>query len=347
MQVNEKVISSFSGKDVISYEIKNKNGFELKVLNYGAVLTDILVPDRNGNIENVILKYQDINVYEENPSYIGATLGRTAGRINVGQAVFQGETLTFNKNYGTHQGQGGNIGFNKVFWTGKTFINETSAGIEFSYLSKDGEEGYPGNLDVKITFTVTEDNEIKINYKGVSDKDTLVNISNHCYFNLSGDGKDSVLEHQLFIDSDKIVELQETQVPTGELLSVENTPFDFRQVKTVGKDIDADYPQLNLARGYDHPWVLNEGDGKKVHIYDEKSGRNMEIYTDQETVVIYTMNYKNAEPLFDGIAQEIRYGICFETQNPPIGENSCFIDNSTLKAGTEYNKTTLYKFYTK
>lgn len=347
MNVESKVIGNFDNRDVIRYELINDHGFQVNVLNYGGIITDILAPDKNGVLENVVLKYKDLAAYKRNPSYLGATIGRTSGRVCEGMISLDDATIVLNKNYGLHQGHGGNEGFNKKFWESKAFVADDIVTLKLSYLSVDGEENYPGNLKVDVEYMVTNDNELIMRYTAISDKNTLVNLTNHSYFNLSGDVKESILNHSLYIDSDYLVELDSTQIPTGKLLDVKNTPFDFKSAKKIGKDIDGVHEQLKIGNGYDHPWLLNKGNDCKVKVYHKTSGRALDIYTNQDSVVVYSMNFPDEELLFIERKAEKREGICFETQSPPIGRNNSFIKNSILKAGEEYSKETVYKFYVK
>lgn len=344
MIILEEVISKLNEREIISFNIKNSNGLELKVLNFGAIITDILVPDRKGIIENVVLKYENIEDYKENNPYYGGVIGRTAGRIANGKVNLNGEELEFYKNYGINQGHGGKEGFNKKIFDYKIINGKEEAAVEFTYLSKDKEEGYPGNLEVKVRYTVTENNEIKINYYGISDKDTLVNLTNHSYFNLSGNKEEDILKHSLYIDSDFLFEINENQVPSGNLINIEETAFDFKTPKLIGKDINKDESQLKIGNGYDHPWALNSGDNPKLKLYHKGSGRLMEMYTNQISVVLYTLNYPENKKLEGGKLPLMRGAVAIETQSPPIGDNNTFLKYSILKKGSEYNKETIYKF---
>lgn len=344
MKVLKVLVGSFNGREVESYNLRNSKGFGINVLNYGAIITDVIVPDKNGVFENVILKYDDINTYKENPSYYGALIGRTSGRIANGKVDLDGKELNFNKNYGRNQGHGGEVGFNKRFLDAKSGSSENEVYVEFSYLSPSWEEGYPGNLNIKVRYTVTENNEFKILYKAISDEDTLVNLTNHSYFNLSGNCKDDILSHYLYVDSDFLIELNETSAPSGEIISLEGTPFDFTNPKTIGRDIEDEDYQIEIGQGYDHPWVLNSGDDIKIRLYHKSSGRQMDVYTNQNSVVLYSLNYPD-DYLLDCGKKAIRRGaLAIETQAPPIGENSSFAKYSVLRKGEEYNKETIYKF---
>lgn len=347
MEVNERIVGKIKNRDVIAYELANSNGFKVTVLNYGGIIKEILVPSREGKLENVVLAYRDISSYEENPSYLGAIIGRTSGRICNGEVSLNGRKIKFNKNYGLHQGHGGNEGFNKSFWKPKVFKEEDKAILSLEYFSPNNEENYPGNLNVRVEYSVTCNNELIIRYYAKSDQKTMVNLTNHSYFNLSGNLKNDVLNQYLKIDSDYILELDSTMVPSGRCISVDNTPFDFRGDKEIGQDINKNHYQLNIASGYDHTWLLNKGRDRKVQLYDKNSGRVMDIYSNQISVVVYSMNFPDNNTLYTGRRARKREGICFEMQSPPIGRNEAFLDYSILNSGELYSKETIFKFYTK
>lgn len=347
MKISEKILTKFDSNEIKSYTITNSSGFAVTVLNYGGIITEILVKDKYGKIENVVMKYDDINTYKINPSYFGALIGRTSGRICEGRVNFNGKELEFNKNYGLHQGHGGSLGFDKKIMDVQTFIGNKESYVELSFKSNDNEEGYPGNLKVKVRYTVTEDCTLKINYNGISDKDTLLNLTNHSYFNLCGFNKETVLNHYLYIDSDHLIELDETQVPTGKLLDLIYSAFDFIIPKEIGKRIDRNDYQLTIGCGYDHPWLLNQGDHVKVRLWDEVSGRCMDVYTNQKAVVLYSLNFPDDELVEGSVKSNRRGAIAIETQSPPIGRNNCFIEDSILLKDKLYDKETIYKFYIK
>lgn len=346
MDIKENIVGKFQNRNVKSYELINDYGFRIKVLNFGGVITDIITPDRNGVYENVILRYKDISTYEKNPSYLGAIVGRTAGRICEGRVEIDGRSIELNRNYGLHQGHGGNIGFNKRFWNVDKVENKDKVSVRLTYLSPDGEENYPGNLWAEVEYEVNNAGEFIIRYRGKSNKDTLVNMTNHSYFNLSGNAREDILKHNLRINADYICELDKTQVPTGKLLEVTGTPFDFRLQKEIGKDIECDHDQINIGSGYDHPWIFKKSCGVKVHLYHETSGRAMDVCTNQKAAVMYTMNFPDDELLNIGKRARKRDGICFETQSPPIGRNNAFLKDSILKKNQLYKRETIFKFYT-
>lgn len=344
MKWNKKFLYNVEDKEVFAYSIINENNCLVEVLNLGCTMTKIIVPDRDGNLENVILGCKDMETYIVNPSYMGAILGRTAGRICEGKVTIEGTDYNLNLNYGVHQGQGGTLGLNKKVWDAEIIEKNDEISLKLNTFSPDGEENYPGNVDVQVTFTFNEENELKIQYEGTTDKTTLFNMSQHNYFNLSGNIKRSITDEYLKIGADSIMEIDETAVTTGKKIDVTNTPFDFREGKLVGRDINCENNQLKIANGYDHTWNLNKSLESDVYLEDVTSGRTMTINTDQNHVVIYTMNYSNGPVLYDGKVERVRHGICFETQKPPIGRNQVFLEQSILKNNEKYSQNTVYKF---
>lgn len=328
-------------------KLTNTAGMEVEILTLGAIIKSIKVPDREGNFENVLLEYQDINTYKENPGYINAAIGRTAGRIHKAEFTINDTTYHLAKNDGNNSLHGGLKGFDKKIWKSKDVSTKDVSAVELSTFSPDGEEGYPGNLELKITYSLDEENVFTIYYEALADEDTLYNPTNHGYFNLSGDAKRGIEDQELMIRAKYVCELDEENIVTGKLLDVaEHTPFDFTKPKAIGKDIDQDHVQLNSRNGYDHPWVLDQGQGA-VTLYDDESGRHMEVSTDQKTVVVYSMGSANPSKFTNGKENIARYGITFETQSYPIGHNQCYKEDSLLLANEKYTQKTSFKFTTR
>ena len=344
MKYKKSIVGSLNNEEIVAYNIKFKNGFEVEILNLGGVITKIITPDKDNNLENIVLAYEDINDYIENPYYYGAIIGRTSGRINEGKIIIDENEYELNKNYGLHQGHGGDKGFSHRIWKVEIEENDNCVTLNLNTLSKDMEENYPGNLNVSVIFNIYEDYKIEEIYRAKSDKNTLVNMTNHTYFNLSGNIKEPVTDSYLQLDSDYILELNETCVPTGEKIDVTKTPFYFRKLKLIGRDIDENHEQIRIGNGYDHAFLLNND--KNIYLEDKKSKRNMTIETNQDCVVVYTMNWEHEKITYTGEAPHIRHGICFETQAQPIGENMCFMENSILNKDKEYIQKTVYKFST-
>ena len=325
--------------------LKNDKGMEVECLNLGGIITKINVPDREGKVENVVLAYDDLNVYAENPGYLGAIIGRTAGRIHKGQITLNNITYPLGKN-NDQKGNtlhGGISGFDKKIWDVEPFEDFDQVGVHLHAISEDGEEGYPGCVRITVTYVLKEDNTFEIAYYGVSDKDTLLNMTNHSYFNLSGNAKTPVTTQMLTVESDSVTELDAQNIATGHLLSVEeHTALNFKKEKCIGQDIEADI--LTLQGGYDHAWKLNKGHQVDAKLRDEASGRCMSVVTSCEAVVIYSLNFPNDYLLDNKKVMAHRGGICFETQSLPIGYNECFKESSLLRAQEPYKAATQFKF---
>ena len=289
MDIKYNKVGELQGKSIIKYSLVNDQESKIEILNLGGIITGIYVPDKDGIIENVVVGYKDVKNYFDNSSYYGAIIGRTAGRISNGSVILDGKTIKFNKNYKITQCHGGNVGFNKKIWKVETDIANDNVSLKLSYFSADGEENYPGNITVSVTYSFNNNNEFTIKYAAVSDKKTLINLTNHSYFNLSGNLKHTILKHKLFIDSDKFLEIDESSIPTGNILDVKDTPFDFRKPKFIGDDIDKKHYQIKYANGYDNYFIFN--DNKCIRMEYEKTGRGMKITTNNEGALVYTMNY--------------------------------------------------------
>ena len=328
-------------------KLSNSVGIEVEILTLGGIIKSIKVPDKDGKFENILIEYEDINRYKVNPGYINALIGRTAGRIHNAAFTINDRTYKLAKNDGNNALHGGAVGFDKKIWKSKDLSDDQVSAVELTCFSPDGEEGYPGNLEVKVTYSLDQNNVFSIAYEALSDKDTLVNLTNHGYFNLSGQAKRTIEDQELMIKAEQVCQLDEENIVTGKLFDVNQHPaFDFRAPKAIGQDIDQDHPQLRPRQGYDHPWVLNQGQGA-VTLHDPMSGRHMEISTDQNTVVVYTMNEANPSRFTNGKENITRYGVTFETQNYPIGHNQCFKDQNLVLANEKYRQKTLFEFTVK
>lgn len=349
MKINKKTYN-IKGKEITEISIVNKNNIKVSAINLGGIITEIITPDKNGDFGNIVLSLENKKDYFDNPSYIGATIGRTAGRIKDGEFTLNDKKYNLIKNYGENSGHGGKNGFNKKIMDFRTFENKEEAGIIFSFISLDFEENYPGDLEVEIKYTLNNKNEFKIEYFGKTNKDTLVNLTNHSYFNLAGNYKESIKYHNLFIDSDKILKLDDTLAPSGEKMDVFNTPFDFNFMREIGEEMHFDHEELIRANGYDHYFIFNEkGNNKKpkVRIGNKFSGREMDIYSDYMGVLFYSQNFTNKELLSDGNILDTHRGIALEFQNPPIGKNETYKSNSILRKNEEYYKFITYVFKTR
>jgi aldose 1-epimerase len=329
-------------KDIALITLRNKNNIELKLMSYGASIVELHTPDREGKLENIVLTYEHIDDYIKNIPYFGVVVGRTSGRIGGGSFKLSGEQYQLDRNAGINNLHGGPKGFSFKNWDYSISEKEDRASVEFTCVSEDMEEGYPGNLEVKVIYTLTEDNEMTIEYQALSDKDTICNLTNHSYFNLSGDYKRKVTEQHLKIKADSFLETDNNLVPTGKILDVKNTPMDFNSEKLIGRDVESDYLPLRIATGYDHAWLFSSKEAQ-VEMYDEQSGRKMTISTTYPCVVVYTYNFANNEGLMYDKAGSKYDGICFETQYEPDGINHEGFNSAVLSAGSSYNQRTVFK----
>ncbi|MHB1393253.1 MAG: aldose epimerase family protein [Clostridia bacterium] len=335
-------IMRLENKDTALITLRNKNNIELKLMSYGASIVELHTPDREGKLENIVLTYEHIEDYIKNTPYFGVTVGRTSGRIGAGSFTLSGKQYELDRNAGINHIHGGPGGFSFKNWGYAILEKEDEASVEFTYVSKDMEEGYPGRLEAKVKYTLNENNELIIEYQALSDKNTICNLTNHSYFNLSGNYKRKVTEQYLKIKSDNFLETDNNLVPTGKRLDVANTPMDFNSEKLIGRDIESNYKPLRIANGYDHPWLLS-GKEAQVEMYDEQSGRKMTISTTYPCVVVYTYNFANNERLKYDKAGSKYDGICFETQFEPDGINHESFNSAELSAGSGYNKKTVFK----
>lgn len=349
MKITQKSFGKTSrGEEATLYTVSNSNGMKVTFTDYGANIVSIFVPDSKGNIADVALGFENIEGYEENKPGFGAFIGRHANRISDAKFELNGKVYELDKNDGKNNLHGGFVGYNKFMYETEIYEEEDIASIEFSRLSPHMEQGFPGNLDISVTYSLTESDELVIEYYAVSDKDTIVNLTNHTYFNLSGHNSGSILDHKVWIKANQFTPTTKDLIPTGELWDVTGTPMDFRTLKKIGQEIDSDYEPLKLGGGYDHNFVLDIS-GNEVEkvgeLVDDKSGRRMEIFTDMPGMQLYTGNMippvKNSK---NGAVYHKRDGVCFETQYFP---NSCNINSfpsCMLKAGKEYDSVTIYKF---
>ena len=338
-----------TGAPVQIYTLKNEKGMEIQITPYGATLISVKVPDRGGKLADVVLGFDTLDGYTQTPAppYFGATIGRYGNRIAAGKFTLDGKTYSLAINNGANSLHGGNRGFDKVIWTAKP----TSAGdgLELTYLSKAGEEGYPGNLNVTVTYTLTENNEIRIHYTATTDQDTVFNPTNHSYFNLAGHDSGDILGHIVTMNADRYTPVDAGLIPTGELRKVDGTPFDFRQPHTVGERINAPDDQLKLAGGYDHNWVLNRTTGLEwaARVADPRSGRTVDCYTTEPGLQFYTSNFLDGTFHGKGGAPYARRAaLTLETQHYPDSPNHPDFPTTVLKPGQRFDSTTVFRFST-
>lgn len=326
------------------YTFENANGMVMEVIDFGATLYALLVPDKDGNLVDVVLGYDSPTGYERpSGTGFGATIGRNGNRIGKAQFTLNGKTYKLDPNNNGNNLHSGYDYYHYRMWEVK---GTTENSVTLSLYSPDGDQGYPGALDVEVTYTLTDDNELCIDYYGKVDEDTIVNMTNHSYFNLNGHASGNVLEHELWMDADAFTATDEQLIPTGEIVPVEGTPMDFRVKKTVGRDIEEQYEALIFGGGYDHNWCLNNhGEfAKVIELSSEISGITMEVYTDLPGVQIYSGNFLKEETGKQGIVYKHRQGICFETQHYPDAINHKNFPSPIVKKGEEYRTRTVYKF---
>jgi len=333
-----------NGEVATLYTFENKNGMIMEVTDFGATLYSLIVPDRDGNPVDVNLGYDNPQGYMgPSGTGFGATIGRNGNRIANATFTLNGKTYELDKNNNGNNLHSGLDYYHHRMWSVK---ETTERSITLSLHSPDGDQGFPGTLDVDVTYTLTEENELRIDYNGIVDADTVVNMTNHSYFNLNGHASGNILAHELWVDADAFTATDANLIPTGEIVSVEGTPMDFRTKKPVGRDIDADYEATKFGGGYDHNWCLNNNGkfAKVIEISSELSGITMEVYTDLPGVQIYAGNFLCDELGKNGIVYKHRQGICFETQVYPDAVNHENFPSPVCKAGERYKTTTVYKF---
>ncbi|GGH85868.1 aldose 1-epimerase [Pullulanibacillus pueri] len=348
MKVSQEVFGQVDGKPVHQFTIENEHGMVLSCLDYGCIITKLIVPDRKGIFENVVLGFDTLEEYQKYSPYFGAVVGRVAGRIANGAFELDGENYQLPKNEKNNHLHGGPHGFSHVLWDVNIIEEQESVSLEFTYRSPDGEAGYPGTVDVKVTYIFNEKNELHIHYDATTDQTTLVNLTNHSYFNLSGNLKRDVLNHTLFLDSDQFIELNDELLPTGQRLNVEGTPFDFRASRKIADGPKSSHPQNQLVgKGYDHPFLLNKQQSEEIKLTDEASGRALIVETSEPSVVLYTCN--QLEEGFDirGVPSRPYLGVCLETQSPPDSIHHSHFQQCILEKGQDYHTHTLFKFMVK
>ena len=332
------------GQEATLYTFENKNGMVMEVTDFGATLFSLMVPDGKGNLVDVVLGYDDPLGYEgPGGTFFGATVGRNANRIGKGRFVLNGVEYQLDQNNGGNNLHSG-LDFQSFrIWKVKA-IEENA--ITFSIHSPDGDQGYPGALDLDVTYTLTDDNAVRIDYYGIPQADTIINYTNHSYFNLNGHASGPILKHTVWMDADYYTPTAADSVPTGEIAPVEGTPMDFRTKKEVGRDIGQEFQALIFGNGYDHNWCLNNNGklAKVAELTADVTGLTLEVYTDLPGVQIYTANFVNNEQGKGGVVYNQRHGICFETQYYPDAPNHPNFPSSICRAGEVYRTTTVYKF---
>lgn len=327
------------------YTIQNEQGVSVSVLNYGGIITKLFVPDRDGHIENIVLGFTDYEDYRSDSNYFGALIGRVAGRIQGARFELGGKAFELQANQSESHLHGGPEGFHQVLWQVSPFQTAETAGLVLSHSSLDGQGGYPGNVEVTATYTLTNDNQLLLDYEASSDQTTVLTLTNHSYFNLSGNLKNTVHDHQLAIDSSRFAELDAELIPTGKLLSVEGTPFDFRSGRRLADGFTDDHEQNERAGGgYDHYFIFDDSAAGTSSLHDPASGRRMTVRTDQPGMVLYTANGLSKGLDLAGSPSRKHLGACFETQASPASLHHSGFPDIRLQAGEPYSKRTVFTF---
>lgn len=338
--------SSLNGDSIDLFVLSNANGVEVSITNYGGRIVSVMVPDRDGNMKDVVLGYDNIDDYRATDNNFGATIGRYGNRIAHGKITVEGVEYQLPQNNFGHTLHGGPEGFDKKVFKANQIDNQT---LELTYLSEDGEAGFPGNLSVKVTMILTNDNAIDIQYEAETDKETIVNLTNHSYFNLSGDANKTILNDVLTINADQFTPVDDTFMTTGEILTVEGTPMDFRNSNVIGERIDNyEYEQLKFGDGYDHNWVLNTGGDISqlaASVYSQETGILLEVYTTEPGLQVYTGNFLDGTNVGKyGAVYNKRNAICLETQKYPDSPNKSNWPSPYLNPGETYTSRCIYKF---
>jgi aldose 1-epimerase len=349
VQVSDYGVTA-KGDSVKQYTLTNKNGMKVEVINYGGIITSLTAPDKNGKYQDVVLGFtKPEDYFNDNPYFFGALIGRYGNRIANAKFTLEGKTYELDKNDGPNSLHGGKEGFDTKIWTVEPVKDAQFPTLKLTYVSADGEEGFPGKLTTTVLYTLTDDNALEISYEATTDKATVVNLTQHSYFNLSGNFTQPVTDHELQLKAEKFLPVNSTIIPTGEEKSVKGTPFDFTVSKPIGKDINSDDEQIRLGQGYDHNWIL-EGKGLRTiaTVYHPATGRVMEVMTDQPGVQFYSGNFLDGKyETKTGGKYEKRNGFCLETQHYPDSPNQKAFPSTELKPGQKYQTKTIYKFSVK
>jgi len=340
------------GEQIDLYTLSNKKGMEVAITNFGATVVTLKVPDRAGKATDIVLGYDTLDGYEKGTSYFGATVGRYGNRIAGGKFSIDGKTYTLPKNNGENTLHGGIVGFNKKVWKAREIASKGGESLEMTYLSADGEEGFPGNLSTKVVFTLPADrNELKIDYTATTDKDTVLNLTNHSYFNLAGEGNGDILDHVMTLHAKQFTPVDKGLIPTGELKNVAGTPMDFNNATAIGKRINESDEQLVFGKGYDHNWVLTRAGGSELSIaaeaYDPKSGRKLEVLTTEPGVQFYSGNFLDGAKGKGNKPYPQRAAFCLETQHFPDSPNHPNFPSTLLKPHAVFHSQTVFRFSAK
>jgi aldose 1-epimerase len=348
-QVTQSNWGELNGEHIFLYELINDNGVKVHITNFGAAIQSVFVPDSKGQLTDVVLGYDDLQGYINDDFYIGTVVGRFANRIAGGKVLINGETHQLTIKDGGFHHHGGKVGFNKKIWQSRSFVHEHGVGVILEYLSADGEEGFPGNLLTKVTYTLNNQNQLLVNFEATTDKATLINLTQHAYFNLAGHNNGSILDHKLLLPLKNYLPVNNMQVPTGIITPVAGTPFDFTKFRPVGERIKANNPQLELSRGYDHSWVIKKRPSSQLklaaRLFEPTSKRVLNVFTSEPAIHIYTGNFLNDTIRGKaGSSYPFRSGICLETQHYPDAPNQPHFPSTLLKPGNTFKSSTVFEF---
>ena len=333
------------GRGVELFTLTNRHGIELRAMTYGAIITSIRTPDRDGTLADIVLGFDSLGGYLAGSPYFGAVVGRYANRIAAGRFTLDGITYRLARNNGPNTLHGGVQGFDKVLWTAQPLQSDSTVGVVFQYVSRDREEGYPGTMYVQVTYTLTDGNELEIEYDATTDKATPINLSQHTYWNLHGDGHGTILDHVLTLNASAYTPVDSTLIPTGQIAPVDGTPFDFRQPTAIGARIEQTNEQLRFGRGYDHNWVLDGSSAARLE--DPTTGRRLDIRTSEPGIQFYSGNFLDGTLKGkNGQVYAHRTGLCLETQHFPDSPNHANFPSTILRPGERYQSRTTIGFST-
>ncbi|HSB27146.1 MAG TPA: aldose epimerase family protein [Pyrinomonadaceae bacterium] len=347
-KISKASFGTADGQSVDLYTLTNRNGMEARITNYGGIVVSLTAPDRNNRWADIVLGLNDLDSYLKGHPYFGALIGRYGNRIAKGRFTLNGVEYKLAVNNGENHLHGGLKGFDKVVWTAQSMRTKLGPALSLTYLSKDGEEGYPGNLKVKVVYTLTNNNELRIDYTASTDKDTVINLTHHSYFNLAGEGNGDILSHVLKLNASRFIPTDAGSIPTGEIRNVQGTPFDFRKPTAIGARINQDDEQIKFGGGYDHNWVIDGRAGvlrQAATAFEPTSGRVMDVWTTEPGIQFYTGNFLDGTLTGkSGKPYPRRSGFCLETQHYPDSPNQPKFPTTTLRKGTVYRSTTIYRF---
>ena len=348
MTLNQHPFGQREGQPVDLFTLTTTSGLEARITNFGGIIVNLLVPDRAGQRADVVLGFDSLDDYLKPHPFFGALIGRVANRTGGARFTLNGRTYQLVQNEGQNQLHGGSHGFDKAVWTAEDASRGSTPALRLTHLSPDGDQGYPGAVQVTVTYSLTDDNALRIDYEAVPDQDTVINLTNHAYFNLAGAGSGTILDHHLRIDADHFTSVDAEMITTGELRPVAGTPFDFRQATPIGQRIEADDEQLRIGAGYDHNFALNQhaADTPVIEVTDPRSGRVMQVSTSMPGVQFYSGNRLGQRPLVGkgGMAYGPRFALCLETQHFPNAANLPAFPSPVVRAGETYRHWTTYRF---